>query len=78
MVVKDTKPEWREVESGVPQGSVLAPILFLIYINDMPEGVSSYINLFTDNARLCNLMKKEEDCEILQEDLNKIWKWSTK
>ena len=77
-VIKDVKSEWRAVESGVPQGSVLAPILFLIYINDMPEGVKSYINLFADDAKLCRQVKNKEDCNILQEDLNKIWRWSNK
>ena len=46
-VVKDEKSEWREVKSGVPQRSVLAP-MFLVYVNDMTEEVSSYINLFAD------------------------------
>ena len=77
-MVKDAKSEWREVTSGVPQGSVLAPILFLVYINDMPEGVKSYMNLFADDAKLLRHIKDEEDCKILQEDLNKIWRWSRK
>ena len=50
-VVKDDQSEWREVKSGVPQGSVLAPIMFLIYVNDM-TGVSSYISFFADDAKL--------------------------
>ena len=45
------KSEWREVISGVSQGSVLAPIMFLVYANDMTEGVSSYISLFADDAK---------------------------
>ena len=40
------------MKNGVPQGSVLASIMFLIYINDMTEGVSSYISLFADDAKL--------------------------
>ena len=77
-VVRDIKSEWGEVKSGVPQGSVLAPILFLLYINDMPEGVKSYMNLFADDAKMLRHIKDEGDCEILQEDLNKIWRWSKK
>ena len=42
-VIKNETWEWREVKSGVPQRSVLAPIMFLVYVNDM-TGVSSYIN----------------------------------
>ena len=77
-VVKDVKSEWGKVVSGVPQGSVLAPILFLLYINDMPEGVKSYMNLFADDAKMLRHVKDKGDCEILQEDLNKIWRWSKK
>ena len=45
------KSEWREVISGVAQGSVLVPIMFLVYVNDMTEGVRSYISLFADDAK---------------------------
>ena len=50
-VVGDEKSEWREVKSGVPQESILASIIFLVYVNDMPEGVSSYISLCADDAK---------------------------
>ena len=75
-IVKDTKSTWKSVTSGVPQGSVLAPTLFLVYINDLSEGVNSYINMFVDDAKMCKWVKGEEDCNILQNDLDKIWKWS--
>ena len=45
------KSEWRKVISGVPQGLIMAPIMCLIYVNDMTEGVSSYISLFADDAK---------------------------
>lgn len=75
-VIRDKKSTWREVTSGVPQGSVLAPLMFAVYINDMLEGVKSYMSLFADDAKLLRKVGKREDCEILQEDLNKIWEWS--
>ena len=59
-VVKDEKSEWGEVKSGVPQGSFLAPIMFLININDMIEGVSSYISLFVDDAKLLRKKKNPQ------------------
>ena len=46
------KIEWREIESGVPQGSVLAPKMFLVYVNDRTEGLGSYISLFVDDEKL--------------------------
>ena len=70
IVVKDEKSEWRGVKTGVPQGSVLAPIMFLIYVNDMTEGVSSYISLFADDVRLLIKIRNHKDCEELQNDIN--------
>ena len=65
-VVKDEKSEWREVKSGVPQGSsVWAPIMFLIYVNDMTEGVSSYISLFANDAKLLRKIGNQKDGEGL-------------
>ncbi|ORD93136.1 hypothetical protein ECANGB1_1040 [Enterospora canceri] len=64
-VVKDEQSEWREVKSGVPQGSVLAPIMFLIYVNDMTEGVSSYISLFAVDAKLLRKIGNHKNCEGL-------------
>ena len=43
----------------------------------MPEGVNNYMNLFSDDAKLVRQVKNE-DCKILQENLNKIWRWSRK
>ena len=51
-VVKYEQSKWKEVKNGVPQGSVLAPIMFLIYVTDMTEGVSSYTSMFVDDAKL--------------------------
>ncbi len=55
---------------------MLAPIMFLIYVNDMPQGMNSYISLFADDAMLQRRIKKEEDCKVLQKDLNTLYDWS--
>ena len=75
-VIREEKSEWRRVTSGVPQGSVLAPIMFLIYVNDMPEGVKSYMSLFADDAKLLKQVRGKEDCEDLQRDLDMVYDWS--
>lgn len=51
-VVKDIKSEWRNVCSGVPQGLVLALVLLLAFISDMPQKVNSYMSLFADDANI--------------------------
>ena len=57
-------------------GISLTSITFLIYVNDMTEGVSSYISLFADDAKLLRKIGNHKDCEELQNDINKIYKWS--
>lgn len=52
----------RSVTSGVTQNSVLAPTMYLVNVNGMPEGVSSYVSLFADNAKLLGNVRDEEDC----------------
>ena len=64
------------VTSGVPQGTVLAPLLFLYYINDITKDVSSSIKLHADDVLIYNIIKTEEDCEKLQNDLNILNEWA--
>ena len=75
-VIRDKMSDWRIVSSGVPQGSVLAPIMFLIYVNDMPDGVMSYMSMFADDAKLMKRIVSEDCCKELQDDLDKLYKWS--
>ena len=60
------------VMSGVPQGTVVAPLLFLCYINDLPENVSSKVRLYADDVLIYNTIHSKEDCLMLQEDLNSL------
>ena len=60
------------MKSGVPQGSVLAPIMFLVYVNYMTEGVNSYISLVANDAKLLRKIRNH------QNDINKIYEWSEK
>ena len=62
-VVKDEKSDLRKVTRGLPQGSVLASIMFLVYVNDIIERVSNYISLFADDAKLIKKIKDHNDCE---------------
>ncbi len=68
--------KWHEVTSGIPQGSVLGPILFVIFINDLPECVSSEVFLFADDTKLFRDIETEEDVELIQHDLNNLFDWS--
>ena len=65
------------VTSGVPQGSVLGPTLFLQYINDIADVTKSELRLFADDTVLYRAIKSDHDHQILQEDLHNLTKWAS-
>ena len=76
--IRGSVSEWLPVESGVPQGSVLGPILFLFYINDLVDGLECPILLFADDAKIFKEIRSQEDVELLIQDMKKIEEWSNK
>ena len=76
VIVEGSKSSTCDVTSGVPQGSVFGPVLFLIYINDIIINIQSEIRLFADNIFLYKTIKASDDHQILQKDLNSLTKWS--
>ena len=68
----------KSVLSGVPQGSVLGPILFLIYINDLDDDITSKVLKFADDTKVFRKIKCDADRQHLQDDLSKLIEWSEK
>jgi len=68
---------WASVLSGIPQGSILGPLLFIIYINDLPDSlnVDSNINLYADDAKLFRHISTSQDSLSLQDYINKLTHW---
>ena len=64
------------VLSGVPQGTVLAPLLFLCYINDLPDHMTSNVRLHADDVLVYTTIHSDCDNRNLQNDINKLLKWS--
>ena len=69
---------WASVLSGVPQGSILGPLLFIIYINELPDICNSGSNLFlyADDAKLYKHILNNKDKDVLQNDLIKLKLWA--
>ena len=78
VVVDGDVSNWKSVLSGVPQGSVLGPILFLIYINDLDDSITSNILKFADDTKLFRKVNTDGDKQHLQNDLDRLVKWSEK
>ena len=77
VILKEQRASWKPVVAGVPQGSILVPLLFLAYINDSPNGLKSNAKLFADDTSLFTTVKdKNESANTLNNDLLLISKWA--
>ena len=71
VAVEGSFSDWRSVTSGVPQGSVLGPLLFGIYINDLEKDVAGLISKFADDTKIAGVADSDEHCQRIQQDIDR-------
>lgn len=78
VVINGAHSSWAFLEAGVPQGSILGPLLFLVYVNDITEGIRSDINLFADDTSLLEVINDPViSADVLNSDLNRLQQWAS-
>ncbi|XP_065671811.1 uncharacterized protein LOC136089683 [Hydra vulgaris] len=78
VVLGESVTDWVDVLSGVLQGSVLGPFLFLVFINDLPENFINECRLYADDNKIFAPISSQNDSQLFQNDINKLEEWSTK
>ena len=79
VVLNSIESGWENIYSGVPQGSVLGPLLFLVYINDLTDGIKSKIKLFADDSSLFAVVNDVQVThDQIMSDLETITHWANK
>ena len=68
--------EWLPITSSVVQGSVLGPILFVIYINDLPDHLNNICKMYADDNKVLSKIEEEKDAQMFQQDINRLCLWS--
>ncbi|XP_066448028.1 pendrin-like isoform X4 [Eleutherodactylus coqui] len=75
VVINGCTSKWKNVSSGVPQGSVLSPVLFNIFINDLEEGIDGKLIKFANDTKLGGIANTREEREMIQKDLENLEQW---
>jgi len=78
VVIRGAESTWLDVYSGVPQGSVIGPLLFLIYVNDIPDEIKSNLNMFADDTKMMSVVNSEANIRGVEKDLEKLEEWTVR
>ncbi len=78
VVINGEHSDWLGVNSGVPQGSVLGPLLFLVYIDDLEDDILSKLSKFADDTKVAGVVDSLEQSQKLQMDLARLGEWAQK
>ena len=76
VVVNGKTSDWNQVSSGVPEGSILAPLIFSMFINDLPRHIQSNCLMYADDVKIFRKIEAPSDGKLLQEDLDRLRTWS--
>jgi len=76
VIVNGKFSEWTPVRSGTPEGGIISPILFALFINDLPDNIKTNCLLFADDVKLYHIIVTPEDSNLLQADLARLTDWS--